>query len=146
MNSVITLIFVAVISYYDPAQCQIRPINCFNPDEWWKMSSWNDARDWYGKALACPMEFPIGSHWRLPAIRSDGGGFRSKDWVCLDRGGMIQTHLDSQGRVLVVLDLLSEHPVVSETIEVQYRGSIPQKLLRKLDWLRQRRRTEMNHL
>lgn len=75
MNTLLaaTIIVIAHLSYYNPALCNVRPINCFDPQHWWRMSNGNDARDWYGRALACPIEFPIGSHWRLPAVRGDVG-------------------------------------------------------------------------
>jgi hypothetical protein len=48
------------------------------------LSNGDDYHAWYGRALACPSEYPIGTIFRvyLPVGLA-------RDWVCLDRGGAI---------------------------------------------------------
>jgi hypothetical protein len=87
------------ISWYDPA---LGGVNCDGSCA--TMAAGHDPRDWYGRALACPPEFPIGSIWRLPAIYP---GLPAKDWICLDRGGMVV--MDGNGTAIV--DLLTPYPV-----------------------------------
>lgn len=131
------LILIAHLSYYNPALCGVSPINCFNPQTWWHMSAGTDARHWFGRALACPQEFALGSHWTLPSIRSNGGGIPSQSWVCLDRGGMVITRVAGDGTITVILDLLYQHPIVSNTVKVEYRGPLPHALLARVERMRE---------
>lgn len=63
------------------------------------MSSGEHWQDWVDKAIACPPEFAFGTTFILP----DGSS-----WVCMDRGGAIQTLWDGT----IWLDLLTEHAMV----------------------------------
>jgi len=40
-------------------------------------------QEWVGVGLACPMEWPLGTEWHIPAL--------GKTFVCVDRGGAIQS-------------------------------------------------------
>ena len=53
-------------------------------------------QEWVGVGLACPMEWPLGTEWHIPAL--------GKTFICVDRGGAIQ-RLDDQHRSAFV-DLL----------------------------------------
>src|SRR3989304_4558918 len=56
----ITLTLIARLSWYDPGLCAFAPINCFDPASPFHMASGEDARDWYGRVLACPPEDALG--------------------------------------------------------------------------------------
>src|SRR3989304_6666144 len=49
----------AEMVWYDLARCAESPINCFDVRQWWSMAAGHDARDYYGIAAACPLEFPL---------------------------------------------------------------------------------------
>ena len=102
------------ISWYDPARCETEPINCFDPVYWWRMAAGHDARDYYYNALACPIEFPIGTIFKLPEIKY---GIPEKEWVCLDRGGAIKSHIDDDGQLVIDLDLLVDRPIVTGLLD-----------------------------
>jgi len=107
----LALVITAKLSWYDPSLCDTAPVNCFDPDRWWQMAAGHDARDWYGAALACPAEFPIGTRFVISGSRwalADG------EWLCLDRGGAIVI----DGRGVSTLDLLRRKPVWAETLSV----------------------------
>lgn len=114
---------VAHLSWYNPALCDVRPINCLDPDNWWVMAAGSDARQWYNKALACPSEFPIGSTW---IIKNSRNGLADGKYTCLDRGGMIVTKQDGS----VVLDLLRDTPIWYEQISVNVVVPNPESKIR----------------
>jgi hypothetical protein len=60
------------------------------------LANGEDYHVWYGRALACPPEYPIGTVFRvyLPVELA-------RDWVCLDRGGAV---------VGDILDFLLRYP------------------------------------
>lgn len=101
---------LARMSYYDPSLCAEKPINCFNPNEWWRMASGHDARLWYDRATACPEVFPLGTRFHITGSRY---GLADGDWRCLDRGGMV-----TMGKDGAVLDLLKHNPVWGESLIV----------------------------
>ena len=51
-------------------------------------------QEWVGVGLACPMEWPLGTEWHIPAL--------GKTFICVDRGGAIQSLEDGS----VFVDLL----------------------------------------
>jgi len=126
-----TIAMSAKLTYYDPSTCDVAPINCFNPTQWWRMAAGHDARNYYEQALACPQEFPIGSKWRLPEIK--GAWIPAKEWVCLDQGGGIKARVDDKGNLIVNLDLLVNRPIVSEIVDVEYIGELTPAIFRLLD-------------
>lgn len=79
------------------------------------MAAGHDAREWYGRALACPKEFPIGSQF---IIRGSRWNLADGIWTCLDRGGRIV--IDADG--IVWLDLLMEKPIWADVLPVQVVG------------------------
>ena len=135
------IILIANLTYYNPELCTqgdtlAHRINCLNPATWWQMGAGTDARHWYGRALACPAEFAIGSTWRLPGVRGDKY-YPAADWMCLDRGGRINTTILSDGTIRVALDLLSAHRIVGGAARVQYLGPLPYALLARVQVLRE---------
>lgn len=94
----------ARVTWYDPAQCQSSPINCYDSEKWWRMSGGHDARKLYGVALACPKEY---YQW---IFKVDGRYYR-----CLDAGGAIVTGDDG----VVALDILSRAPVPGGVVTVE---------------------------
>lgn len=111
MTDILPLIVYAYMSWYDPALCNDQPINCFNPDSWWRMAAGHDAREYYGLALACPQEFPLGTRF---VINGSRWGLADGEYICLDRGGSVVTRSDGS----IVLDLLRSTPVWGETLPV----------------------------
>lgn len=109
------LVITARLSWYDPARCDVSPINCFDPDRWWNMAAGHDARNWYGRALACPPEFPLGTQF---LIRGSRWQLADGEWTCLDRGGAIV--IDADG--LVWLDLLTDRPIWGDVLPVAVIG------------------------
>jgi len=107
----IALAIIAHLSWYNPALCYTRPINCFDPDHWWVMAAGSDAREWYNKSLACPETYPIGSKWIITNSRNQ---LADGQYLCMDRGGMIVQNEDSS----VVLDLLRKTPIWHEVVQV----------------------------
>lgn len=103
---------LADLTWYHPETCPEHPINCFDADVWWRMAAGHDARQWYGRALACPEEFPIGTRFEISGSRY---GLADGDWVCLDRGGAIV--IGENG--VVRLDLLMRAPIWRETLSVE---------------------------
>ena len=101
-------------AWYDPGLCRTAPINCFDPLYPYRMAAGHDAREWYGRALACPEEFPIGTMFTIENSRF---GLADGERVCLDRGGMIVMRPDGTA----VVDLLSRHPVWRERLVVSVR-------------------------
>ena len=104
-----TILFVLRISWYDPSLCTTQPINCFDPTNPYTMAAGDDARDWYGRALACPLEFPIGTRFTLSR---SWHGLSDGEWLCLDRGGAVVT--ESSG--IVRVDLLVHEPIWNELL------------------------------
>lgn len=104
---------MAKLSWYDPELCLVPDLryNCFDPSRWWKMAAGHDARLHYGEALACPVEFAIGSRFEISGSR---WGLADGEWICLDRGGAIVTRPDGS----IVLDLLRDSPVWGEVLPV----------------------------
>lgn len=102
---------LARMSWYDPSLCNVKPVNCYNPAEWYKMAGGADARDWFNRATACPEVFPIGTAFHIEGSRY---GLADGDWTCLDRGGRVVIGKDG-----AVLDLLRHTPVWSESLIVQ---------------------------
>jgi len=138
MNSfaVLVLVVVAHLSYYDPHICTLGDTwdftrNCGDPANPYRMAGGHDARAWYGRALACPMEFGYGSHWSLPAVRGDVAT-PAREWVCLDRGGAIVSSVDADGNIHVALDLLLPYRIVGSTVLVTYRGPVAYALLKRV--------------
>ena len=73
-------------SWYDPS---LGYPNCWDWDEVNKechsmMSSGQDWHNYYGRAVACPLEYPLGTVIRV--IEPDA---LKGDWTCLDRGAAI---------------------------------------------------------
>ena len=108
------LIVTARLSWYDPGLCSQLPVNCFDPANAFNMAAGHDARDWYGKALACPPEFSIGTQF---VIRGSRWQLADGVWTCLDRGGRIV--IDDDG--VVWLDLLTDKPIWGEVLPVIVR-------------------------
>lgn len=125
---VLTLWVLATLTYYDPAICYERPINCYDPANPYRMAGGLDAREYYDHAIACPVSFGLGSIWAIPAVRADIQGLPSRDWRCLDRGGMVTASTDGN-TITVTLDLLTRNPIVSETVWVQVTGGVSVELL-----------------
>lgn len=113
MKNIIYLIITinAYLSWYDPSICDISPINCFDPENWWVMASGESAKDWFNKSLACPQEFPIGTYFSIIGSKNNLADGR---YICLDRGGKIIVNPDGT----IWLDLLRYTPIWHETIEV----------------------------
>lgn len=107
----IILSLVAWLSWYDPGQCAAKPINCFDAANPYRMAAGHDARLYYGHALACPAEFPIGT---LFVIEGSRYGLADGAYTCLDRGGAVTVLPDGT----VVLDLLRKSPIWSESLIV----------------------------
>src|SRR3990167_5594020 len=107
----ITLTLIARLSWYDPGLCPFAPINCFDPASPFHMASGEDARDWYGRVLACPPEYALGTVFVISGSR---WGLADGRWRCLDRGGAVITEPNGTLR----LDLLSASPVWAEVIPV----------------------------
>jgi len=93
------------LSWYDPDIGRIYPDAALTNFHDWdyqasvcrsRLSSGDDYRDWYGRALACPNEYPIGTIYRVYLPAELAG-----DWVCLDRGGAV---------VGDILDFLLRYP------------------------------------
>jgi len=105
------LVVTARLSWFNPALCHELPVNCFDPDRWWNMAAGHDAREWYGRALACPGEFPLGSKWIIEGSR---WGLADGEFECLDRGGRIV--IDADG--IVWLDLLTDKPIWGDVLPV----------------------------
>lgn len=118
---ILAFVVMAKLSYYDPATCHVRPINCFDPNRWWQMSNGHDARDWYGRALACPAEYPIGTRFTIEGSR---WGLADGQYRCLDRGGMVVTGADG----VIVLDLLLDYPIWADTLPVTVEMKMPEWL------------------
>lgn len=108
----IAFYIIAKLSWYNPALCNELPINCFNPDRWWHMSSGADARKHYWHARACPMEYPIGTQF---VIEGSWRNLSDGTWTCLDRGGAVIVKPNG----VVVLDLLTDAPVWADTLLVR---------------------------
>lgn len=112
MTAIVVVALLARLSWYDPALCADKPINCFDPDHWWRMAAGHDARDWYDRALACPQTFKIGTRFTISGSR---GRLADGEWLCLDRGGAVVVNDDGS----IVLDLLTRSPIWSETLIVK---------------------------
>lgn len=117
---ILTLLVNAKLSWYNPALCATQPINCFNPAHWWTMASGRDARKYYWRGLACPMEYEIGSRWTIEGSKWD---VADGEWICLDRGGMIVTHSDGS----VTLDLLTDRPIWADKLTVKVTTKKPDR-------------------
>ena len=102
----------AEMVWYDPARCSESPINCFDVRQWWSMAAGHDAREWYGVAAACPLEFPL--YTRL-TITGSWRGLANGERICLDRGGAVVMRPNGTA----IVDLLSAYPVWRETLTVQ---------------------------
>lgn len=108
---ILALTVHATLTWYDPALCQSEPTNCYNPATPFRMAAGNDAREWYGRALACPPEFPLFTEFIVTGSRF---GLADGRFVCMDRGGAVIVKKDGT----VVLDLLRSTPVWNERIPV----------------------------
>lgn len=97
----------AELYWYDPSR---GGINCDHECE--RLGTGDLVADWYGRALACPLEFERGTVFR---IRGSRWGLADGDWVCLDWGHAIVIQDDGT----VTLDLLLRYPVWKETLEVE---------------------------
>jgi len=102
----IVLTVIALLTWYTPSQ---GGTNCDSTCE--HMAAGHAVKDWYGRALACPAEFPIGTVFE---IRGSRWALADGVYVCLDRGGAVTTLPDGT----VVLDLLRKSPVWRETLIV----------------------------
>ncbi len=96
-------------SHYDP---RLGGANCYNfvgGECVSLMASGYGWREYFGVAVACPAEFDFGTIFVL-----DG-----KEWVCLDRGGMIETLNDGT----IWLDFLTDSPEYDygELVEAEIR-------------------------
>lgn len=88
------------VSWYDPALCFIRPINCKEPAYWWNMGDGKNATEWYDRALACPKEY-YSRTFLIEGLRGPR--------TCYDGGGSIFVEEDGTIRV----DVLTQHPIVT---------------------------------
>ena len=68
--------------------------------------------EWWGRACACPLDFPRGTRF---VIRGSRWGLADGTWICLDGGGAVVTHDNG----VVVLDLLKREPVWNEVLRVK---------------------------
>ena len=109
---IIALTVHATLTWYDPGRCVELPINCYNSAHPFRMAAGHDARDWYGRALACPERFPIGTEF---LIRGSRWGLADGRYRCMDRGGAVVVRDDG----VVVLDLLRREPVWNEVLRVK---------------------------
>jgi len=109
---ILALTIFAELFTYDPGRCAELPINCYSPAHPFRMAAGHDARDWYGRALACPERFPIGTEF---IVRQSRWGLADGSYVCLDRGGAVVVRDDG----VVVLDLLRSEPVWNEVLRVR---------------------------
>ena len=98
--------------WFDPARCNVAPINCFDPAFPFRMAAGHDARDYYGIAAACPPEFPL---FTRITITGSWRGLADGERVCLDRGGAVVMRPDGTA----IVDLLSAYPVWREILTVQ---------------------------
>lgn len=98
------LVFVAHISYYHPGLCNVAPVNCYDQSAPFRMAGGHDARRWYGRAAACPLEF-YGARLTIVGLPSSAW---HGEWRCLDTGGAVVTTSDG-----FVVDLLLAHPIVT---------------------------------
>lgn len=94
----------ARVTWYDPSRCQSAPINCYDAEQWWRMSGGHDARHLYGVALACPEQY---YRWVFKV--------RGRYYRCLDAGGAVVTGADG----VISLDILSRVPVPGGVVEVK---------------------------
>ena len=90
------------LSWYDPGLCGELPLNCFDVEDAFRMAGGEDAREWYGRSVACPLEFELGTEFEVVGSRNADGGY-----VCKDRGGAI--FIEEGG--VVRLDVLSLWPI-----------------------------------
>lgn len=70
--------FLADLTWYDPALCDEKPINCMGDPM--RTAGGHYVPDWYERGIACPSEFPLGT-----IIMIEGYG----ELTCIDRGGSI---------------------------------------------------------
>ena len=97
----------AELFWYDP---QLGGINCDHECDY--LGTGHKVSEWYGRALACPLEFERGTVFRISGSR---WGLADGDWVCLDWGHAIVVQPDGT----VTLDLLSRYPIWKETLDVE---------------------------
>src|SRR3990167_424750 len=98
-NSGPTKVLVRV-SWYDPALCHIKPINCKEVAYWWNMGDGKNATEWYDRALACPKGY-YGRTFLIDGLYGPR--------TCYDGGGQIFVEDDGVIRV----DVLTQHPIVT---------------------------------
>jgi len=89
----------AELTWYDPAR---GGINCDVECEY--MGHDTPVAGWYGRALACPVEYARGTVFRI-----DG-----RYWRCLDAGGAVVRRADG----VIVLDLLMREPIPRRIVPV----------------------------
>lgn len=99
----------AELYWFDPA---LGGINCNGECE--TMAAGHQVSEWYGRALACPKQVPIGAVF---VIRGSRWGLADGEWRCLDRGGAVVMRDDG----VMVLDLLVREPIWRDELEVEIR-------------------------
>lgn len=97
---------IANVTWYDPA---LGGVNC--DDSCAHMAAGDPVADWYGRALACPSEFALGTRFIITGSR---WGLADGEWTCLDRGSSIVIREDG----VIRLDLLTRAPVWRENVMV----------------------------
>lgn len=102
----IVLTVLATLTWYNP---NLGGMNCDRSCA--HMAAGHRVEDWWGRALACPQEFPLGTVFE---IRGSRWGLADGDFICLDRGGGVTVLQDGT----VVLDLLRTSPIWQESLIV----------------------------
>lgn len=92
------------LTWYDPAR---GGINCDHDCSTLGMG--HPVEEWYGRALACPLEFPRYTRF---TIQGSWRGLADGEWTCLDGGGNVALQEDG----VVRLDLLLSYPVWKEQL------------------------------
>lgn len=99
----------ASLYWYDPA---LGGINCDHDCDY--LGTGDKVAEWYGRALACPVEFPRGTRFEIVGSR---WGLADGVWTCLDAGSAVVIRPDG----VVVLDLLLRYPIWQENLTVTVR-------------------------
>lgn len=106
LATLIAFTATANLTWYDPA---LGGVNCDSSCDY--MAAGDPVADWYGRALACPPEFPLGTRFSILGSR---WGLADGEWLCLDRGGSIVILDDG----VIRLDLLTRAPIWRENVTV----------------------------